>query len=250
MRYFIRQAGLIFKKNGPRALIQKFIIYPLNIIYGLYCCLTIKRAIRDIKLEESVDFVFNRCRGLIKPFQVKSELLEFIREVERARPRIVVEIGTAIGGSLFLLCRAAAKDARIISIDLPGGKFGGGYPSWRGLLYRSFASMRQRVYLIRGDSHQEQTLDKLKKILKGEKISFLYIDADHTYEGVKKDFLKYSPLLNSPALIAFHDIAVNPPEPGCGVNKFWEEIKTGYRHEELIADKDQIGSGIGILFKE
>ncbi len=37
------------------------------------------------------------------------------------------------------------------------------------------------------------------------KIDYLHIDADHTYEGVKKDFELYSTILNENGIISIHD---------------------------------------------
>ena len=56
-------------------------------------------------------------------------------------------------------------------------------------------------------------------------IDFLFIDGDHTYEGVKSDFEMYSPLVRSGGLIALHDIVPGPE--GCvgGVPKYWSELK-------------------------
>jgi hypothetical protein len=45
-----------------------------------------------------------------------------------------LEIGTARGGTLFFLTRLASPHATIVSVDLPGGPFGGGYPRRRALL--------------------------------------------------------------------------------------------------------------------
>lgn len=250
MGYSFRQATLIVMKKGIFGLLIKVIGYPVNIVLAFYYSFTLKDITRNYSLEELVDFVFNRCHGLIRPFQVKSELLEFIKAVARARPEVVVEIGTACGGTLFLLSRAAADNAIIVSIDLSYGKFGGGYPVWRAPFYRSFAFKRQKLYLIRGDSHQESILHKLENILNGRKVDCLYIDGDHTYEGVKEDFEMYSALLNNRALIAFHDIAPNPPEPGAQVNKFWNEIKNNYQHNEIIENRGQSGAGIGVLLKQ
>jgi hypothetical protein len=39
------------------------------------------------------------------------------------------------------------------------------------------------------------------------KFDYLFIDADHRYESVKKDFLDWFPLLNSGGYISFHDSA-------------------------------------------
>lgn len=46
-------------------------------------------------------------------------------------------------------------------------------------------------------------------VLQDIKIDFLFIDADHTYEGVKKDFDLYSKLLSENGLIIIHDTDEN-----------------------------------------
>jgi hypothetical protein len=60
-------------------------------------------------------------------------------------------------GTLFLFSRFAVMDACIISIDLPLGTYGGGYPAWKRPFYRSFASNNQEMQLIRADSHAAAT---------------------------------------------------------------------------------------------
>ena len=50
-------------------------------------------------------------------------------------------------------------------------------------------------------------LKKIKEVLNNGKIDFLFIDADHSYKGVKKDFKMYSPLVRLGGIIAFRDIA-------------------------------------------
>jgi len=41
------------------------------------------------------------------------------------------------------------------------------------------------------------------------KIDYLHIDADHSYEGVKKDFEMYSNLLSKKGIISIHDTDIN-----------------------------------------
>jgi hypothetical protein len=48
----------------------------------------------------------------------------------------------------------------------------------------------------------------------------LFIDGDHTYEGVRRDFEMYSPLVRKGGIIAFHDIYPGPEESVGGVPKF------------------------------
>jgi predicted O-methyltransferase YrrM len=44
------------------------------------------------------------------------------------------------------------------------------------------------------------------------KIDFLFIDGDHSYEGVKKDFELYSTLLSDKGIIVIHDTDSNYEE--------------------------------------
>jgi predicted O-methyltransferase YrrM len=81
-----------------------------------------------------------------------------------------------------------------------------------------------------------------------KKIDLLFIDGDHTYEGVKADFEKYLPLVKKGGLIAFHDILDTPEHraQNCYVAKFWEEIKQQHEHKEFVSQPLNWG-GIGVL---
>jgi hypothetical protein len=81
--------------------------------------------------EKILNFSFNFYSEFIKPIQIKEEFLELLKIFQKQNPKYILEIGTANGGSLFCFCKLAREDATIISIDLPGGKFGGGYPEWK-----------------------------------------------------------------------------------------------------------------------
>ncbi len=95
--------------------------------------------------------------------------------------------------------------------------------------------------MIRANSHDKKTLGTVKEILNGEKVDFLFIDGDHSYEGVKTDFEMYSPLVKKGGIVAFHDIAPGPEENVGGVPRFWEKIKRNYNHREIIKRFDQGG---------
>lgn len=229
------------------ALVLKSLIFiKMNALVLPHAIYKVKK-LRTANLDELVDFCFNGIQGLIKPLQVCEEIFKLLQVVNKLKPRIVIEIGTATGGTLFLFCRVAAEDATIISIDLPGGQFGGGYSSWKVPLYKAFKLHRQTLHLIRADSHLESTLQKVKKLLNDKKVDFLFIDGDHSYDGVKMDFEKFSPLVKDGGLIAFHDIVVHPAELGCEVNKLWEEIKNRYEYTEFVNDWNQGQCGIGLV---
>ena len=107
---------------------------------------------------------------LIKPKQIKSEIRNLLNIIRKKKPQFLLEIGTAQGGTLFFFSRLAAENAVLISVDLPGGKYGGGYPIMKIPLYESFTLPKQKIYLIRANSHDSDTLCQVKAILKGNKL--------------------------------------------------------------------------------
>lgn len=160
-----------------------------------------------------------------------------------------MEIGAYKGGTFFLFSRVAAPDALLINLDLPPQPSGLGTQPWRARLYRSFARDQQQIVLVADDSHQPATAARIQKLLAGRTIDFLFIDGDHSYEGVKADYRLYSPFVAPGGLIAFHDIVPASKEFGFGVAEFWQELKKTESTQEFVADWKQGGFGIGLVKK-
>ena len=64
------------------------------------------------------------------------------------------------------------------------------------------------------------------------KVDYLHIDADHTYEGVKKDFELYSTLMNENGIISIHDTD----------KRYWDNFETydGEPHDTCYGPSDFI----------
>jgi predicted O-methyltransferase YrrM len=193
------------------------------------------------------------CQGAlgagIRPMQCPDELAALVREVEKAKPKSVLEIGTARGGTLLLLCRFAAAHATIVSVDLPYARNGGGYPRWKEPHYRHFAQANQTLHLLRADSHATATVETVAGLVGSRGFDFVLIDADHSYEGVKQDYQNYRPLLAEGGLLALHDILPNAGDPSIDVNRFWAELEAdpAVRTETIITDPGQGMYGIGLV---
>ena len=195
---------------------------------------------------EMIARTFHYSGAFLQPIQIEEELVSLVQDVKRLDPRTVVEIGTSMGGTLYLWTRLARPDAVIVSIDLPGGQFGGGYSPLRTAIYRRFARESQELHLVRADSHDNSTLEHLKSLLGGGSIDFLFIDGAHTYEGVKRDWEMYSPLVRPGGLVAFHDVAGNYETTQ--VKRLWDVIKLDHQYREyMVHPRGQYG--IGVLFK-
>lgn len=183
----------------------------------------------------------------VVPAQVPSELDQLLALLEERSAKTILEIGTANGGTLFLFCRVAEPGGTVLSLDLPPEL--GGYARGREALYRSFARGGQRLELLRGDSRDEATRAKVGALLAGRPLDFLFIDGDHRYEGVRRDFELYSGLVRPGGMIALHDIVPGPGDLVGGVPRFWGELRGSGGHEvrELVGSWEQGGYGIGVV---
>lgn len=195
----------------------------------------------------AVPFTF-RGRGhfrSIRPRQTPEEIEQAYQAIRELAPQRVLEIGTAKGGTLYLWTQAAQPDAVLVSVDLPGGQFGGGYRPCRTAFYQAFAQPGQTLHLLREDSHAPQTLAKVQGLFDGQSVDFCFIDGDHRYPGVKADLLQYGPLVRSGGYIGFHDIMPAPHDPQIEVHQLWEQLKDRFEAREIVA-RDQGGRAIGI----
>lgn len=199
------------------------------------------------EIPELVDAIMHRFDGVLAPIQNQNELTRWIERVAGAKPKVVVEIGTAKGGTFILMSRVAAPDATLVSIDMPGGFYGGGYARWKEDFFRKLINEKQSVSFVRANSHDLSTRGQLEKVLAGRKIDVLFIDGDHSYAGAKHDFLQYSPLVRSGGLIGLHDILPNRYDPDIQVARLWEEIKREHSVEEIVDRGDQGQFGIGVV---
>jgi len=240
-----KKAAEVLKNEGAGALARRSLRFVRMRMHYTRCVFKMRR-LYGRPIEESLDFAFNECPGFIGPMQKRSEITKLLAEVSKSKPKRILEIGTANGGTLFLISKAAPADALMVSLDLPGGRFGGGYPAWKIPIYKMFANGRQKIKLVRADSHRPESLENVRAAL-GGKADFLFIDGDHTYEGVKKDFEMYRTLVKEGGTIALHDIVPHPRETGCNVFDFWKELRESHDHREFVENWKQKSCGIGLV---
>jgi predicted O-methyltransferase YrrM len=191
---------------------------------------------RPHTVEDAIDYCVDRP---ILMAQARSEIVQLGKILQASAPKRSLEIGTNYGGTLLLLCTLSPPDAQIISLDLPSGPFGGGYPLRKIPLFRRFARAGQQLHLIRADSHSSETKERVLQILGGEQLDYLFLDGDHTYTGVQRDFQMYSPLVRSGGIVALHDITTYRRDSKCQVAKFWNEIKNHYSYREIIKNQNE-----------
>jgi len=102
---------------------------------------------------------------------------------------------------------------------------------------------------ILGNTHDEETLNRLKAKLDGRAINLLFIDASHVYEDAKRDYEMYAPLVRN--IIAFHDVLHNDPgDKGARVRLLWEEImRDENKYMKVVFSLRHSYMGIGVMIK-
>lgn len=203
------------------------------------------RSLDDAVSPESMVSLAMGCPA-IAPQQIPSEFVELARLVKDGHCRRILEIGTYRGGTLFVFAHLSLPDAVLISIDYSFSLLGRLVRSVQVPLFRRIVRPGQALSLLRANSHSPETLENIRSILGEHKLDFLFIDGDHSYDGVRQDFTMYSTLVRDGGIIAFHDIArTNTVEE---VYRFWDEVKQNYRHREIVHRTDKGAMGIGVLW--
>jgi predicted O-methyltransferase YrrM len=173
--------------------------------------------------------------------QIPSEIEAALTAMAALKPRILCEIGTFDGGTSLLFSRFLPTVKTMFCIDL--------YVKNKAFL-KLLTPPAQTQHYFDMPSYTDAAVGKVSSLLGGEKIDVLFIDGDHRYEGVKKDFIFYRKLVREGGVILLHDIMASESGGRAwagGVPKFWKELAAIYPHQEFVNSRDQQGFGIGML---
>jgi predicted O-methyltransferase YrrM len=148
---------------------------------------------------------------------------------------VVVEVGCDAGGVLWAFQQAGA--GHVIGVDLPRGPYSSG---------RKLAA--HGAEMVIGNSREQSTRRRLVEVLDGDPVDLLFLDADHTYKGVKADWETYGPLVRPGGVVTFHDICHHKDYPEVQVERLWWELKSKNPDlwSEIVYYARPWGSGMGI----
>lgn len=172
--------------------------------------------------------------------QIKAEFDELLK-ISKGKD-LILEIGTDKGGTLYKFLQEASDDAEIVSVDMDDKITKTGIIDYE--MVNLWKKPNQKVHLLNMDSHKQETLEEVIKILGNRKFDLTFVDADHSYDGVKMDYLMYKDISK---VMAFHDISPTHFHH-VDVKKFWDELEGNKK--EFIQNPPQSWGGIGVLFIE
>jgi cephalosporin hydroxylase len=176
--------------------------------------------------------------GMVQAHDELAGLYAFLYAV---KPKNFLEIGTLHGGVFYGLTRLCYGKMLSVDLETPGVDI-----EWRNAQMRGWTNSAE-LHILSEDSHKIETFHKVQDILAGEKLGFLFIDGDHSYDGVREDYFMYSTFVQDGGWIAFHDI--NDSEyhrkADCFVARFWTEL----RGDKFTINAGQDRFGIGLIRK-
>jgi len=170
----------------------------------------------------------------------KEEFFTLISELQVLDPDKILEIGANHGGSAVFWDNVAGPGGQVVTLDTPE-LVANHHPvsmldeNYGNYLARSVSNLT----LLLSNSGYPETLDKVKELFGGP-IDFLFIDGDHGYLPVKRDYEMYSPLVRPGGIIAFDDVVFCPNDVG----RFWEELEGNKK----MLPVPKGGRGIGLLY--
>ena len=192
--------------------------------------------------------------------QKKYELMMVQEFLKGYKIKKVLEVGTYRGGTAMLWAHMVKpNNGKVYCTDL---KFDWGSFQDHGYVGTDNKNYRRQVYNdseyekyiteLQGDSHDPDFINYVKDTV--GKVDIMFIDGDHSYIGVKSDFINFSELVNDGGYVIFHDIIDSEyhRSSGCNVATFWNEIKDEFLSWQFIDSNEYPGCpsksmGIGVL---
>jgi len=165
--------------------------------------------------------------------QDEREFWPLVEEVSKIQPTRILEIGSSHGGTLFFWDQIAGEGATIVSVCKQVGDG----------ITLDFSNAKSNLTMLKRDSHAPETLAEVSTRFE-DGIDFLFIDGDHSYNGIKADYEDYSPLVRPGGLVACHDTLMAADDSSLhnmGVAKFFRELDMPKKHID-------VSFGIGIIY--
>lgn len=165
------------------------------------------------------------------------EWYKFVVYLRRQRVTSYLEIGAREGIALRYLVDHVPTIERVVAVDLPGAKWG--RPDSAAALSDNLDALRDNVsrHIYLGDSTSAVVVCHVREFAP---FDVVFIDGDHSYDGVRQDYENYAPMGR---IVALHDINHPADSKAYGPTKLWNEIK-GENYAEIIAIDSRKGIGV------
>jgi hypothetical protein len=172
---------------------------------------------------ENLEEIWNQCLDFDieqKPEEF-SDFFNFL--FTQKKRKCALEIGSNFGGMAYGLCNIYEK---VVTIDIK--------------YHENFDRIKEKFpnydYIIM-DSNSNDLLSLIESM--NIEFDLVFIDGDHSYDGVKSDYLRFKRFLSNEGLMGFHDIVKSEINRSMGneVDILWEELSNGDKIEFIATEK-------------
>jgi cephalosporin hydroxylase len=153
--------------------------------------------------------------------------------IAETRPQVLVETGTAFGGSALFFASLfdLLGEGRVVSVDLD---------------LRGDVPQHQRIEYIQGSSVAPDVLDRVRQSVAGADRVMVVLDSDHAADHVRQELHAYGPLVTVGCYVVVEDSYVHGrplmpgfgPGPGDAVDDFLRES------DAFVADRTRERFGV------
>jgi cephalosporin hydroxylase len=176
--------------------------------------------------------------------QNRTEIKEFVKLIlDKGFDKTILELGLGYYGSTHFLWRMLFDKSITIEKDNDRIKDFGTYTM---NYYDSWILNDGKSFFVHGNTVDSSTVESVYRLIEKEEVDVLFIDAEHTYGSVLRDWLLYSKKVKVGGIVAFHDILLDYPFNG--VKEFVHDLQLGridgkeYKVNRIISSKNR---GIG-----
>ena len=161
-------------------------------------------------------------------------LNEMINLKNQNECHVYAEIGVLYGGSLIEQMKSDKK-CFFIGIDPFTGYYGSSYDPHRQVdLTEHIDIVKQNLTNNNPNNHEwkliknksNDAVPEVMNLLQDKKIDFLFIDGDHSYQGVIDDFMNYKDMISDDGVLVFD----NYKDPN------WKDVETAVK--DIIRDNN------------
>jgi len=149
------------------------------------------------------------------PAYIHDDEMACLRKYARRAEKVIVEIGTGYGASATLLLSASGPDVRVYSIDAFVPDSHGGWTSSIDRVMDSIINAITKLHRLDMALRFTLLAEPCEKVVRKwvRPIDLLYIDGDHQYDAVRRDFEDWIPFVKKGGFIILHDSRRIVPAP-------------------------------------
>jgi len=135
--------------------------------------------------------------------QLPQDMFALQEIIFKTRPKFIVEVGVAWGGSLlfYSTLMEALGGGCVVGVDVY-------IPEDLKKRVGEFGKISERITWVEGSSVEQATLDRIKEIIGNTRAVMIDLDSNHTHEHVLQELRLYSPLVGKGSYLICGDTVV------------------------------------------